>query len=71
MKMFCFILATSHMHIILGVSEHTAENSTYCSPYSVKVNKITKYWMTSKRQQGLYLSYREGNHHTQTKSHNR
>lgn len=58
MKVFCFILATAHMHIIWGAYEHTAENSTYCSPYSVKVNKITKYWMTPNRQQGLYHSYR-------------
>jgi len=58
MKMFCIILATAHMYLILGAYEHTAENSTYCSPSLVKVDKITKYWMTSKRQQGVYISYR-------------
>jgi len=58
MKMFCFILATAHMHMILGAYEHTAENFTYCSPSLEKVNKITKYWMTPKRQQVVYISYR-------------
>jgi hypothetical protein len=56
--MFCFILATAHMHMILEAYERIAENSTYCNPSSVKVDKITKYWVTAKRQQGVCISYR-------------